>query len=90
MLVNITSNQKLKFNTKLYTEVSSSDFKIILVRCNPNGNEFYIRMADNLNLMVNYDENNNICIGELEFLIPNNKKSWILNQDKTISPKNDP
>ena len=66
------------------------DFKIVLVRCNPNENEFYIRMADNLNLMVNHDDNFNVCVGELEFLITNNSKVWLMNKDKTISPKNNP
>lgn len=64
--------------------------KVVLVRCNPEGNEFYIRMANNMNYLVNYDNSNNLCVGELEFMIPSNRKSWVLNRDKTLSPYGSP
>lgn len=40
--------------------------------------------------MVNISDDDHICIGELEFMIPITTKTWIINGDKTISPKERP
>ena len=41
-----------------------------------------------MNYFIYWNENDEICIGELGILIPDEYKNWTLHPDKTISPSN--
>lgn len=48
-----------------------------------------MRLATNLTIFIHHD-GNQVCIGEVDFMIPHINKIWMLNADKSISPRSDP
>lgn len=63
--------------------------RIKLVKVSHEGDDFFMRLATNLTMFIHHD-GNHICIGEVDFMIPHENKIWILNDDKSISPRTDP
>jgi len=56
-----------------------------MTKVSPNEDHFYIRLADNLNYFIHHD-GKFLKIGELDLFIPSEKKTFVMNEDRTISP----
>ena len=63
--------------------------RIKLVKVSPDNEDFFMRLATNLTTFIHHD-GNQVCVGEVDFMIPHVNKIWILNDDKSISPRSDP
>ena len=63
--------------------------RIKLVKVSHVGEDFFMRLATNLTTFIHHD-GTYVCIGEVDFMIPHENKIWILNPDKSISPRSNP
>lgn len=63
--------------------------RIKLVKVSHQGDDFFMRLATNLTTFIHHD-GKYVCIGEVDFMIPHENKIWILNPDKSISPRSNP
>ena len=56
-----------------------------MTKVSPDEDYFHIRLADNPNYFIHHD-GKCLKIGELDLFIPSDMKTWVMNEDRTISP----
>lgn len=84
---------QININSKLYMDTLRQDYfdherellRILISRAFPDKDEFYIRLADNMNYFIHHD-GKQLVVGELDLFIDDQYKSFILNADKSVSP----